>query len=58
MINYLGDIKVEIVNKEFYRLTVNMPFPFSLIDQMEAEGETLAEALLALHEQVEAVRRV
>ena len=59
---YLGSIKVEHIKEEgkpsFIRLTVDTePFLNEELDQMEAEGETIADALLTLHEQVEEILR-
>jgi hypothetical protein len=53
---YIGSIKIENVDGEFIRLTVDCePFLDKRLEQMEAEGETLEAALITLHEQVEAV---
>jgi len=53
---YLGSIKIENVDGEYIRLTVDTePFLDNRLEQMEAEGETLEAALISLHEQVEAV---
>ena len=53
---FLGNVRIENVNGEFIRLTVDgQPYLSEGLDQMEAQGTTLAEALLSLHEQVEAV---
>lgn len=59
MILTLGSIKIEKIVDEFndksykyYRLTLDYPSD-SMLDNLEAEGETLAEALIDLHEQVE-----
>lgn len=55
---YLGSIKVEHIKDEgresFIRLTVDTePYLDENLDQMEAEGLTLAEALINLHQQIE-----
>jgi hypothetical protein len=53
---HLGHIKIDNIDGEFIRLTVDCePFLDKRLEQMEAEGETLAEALMLLHEQVENV---
>lgn len=52
----LGHIRIENVDGEFIRLTVDCePFLDKRLEQMEAEGETIEEALIALHAQVEAI---
>ena len=52
----LGAIKIENIDGQFVRLTVDAsPFLTQELDQMEAEGTTLAEALVNLHEQVEEI---
>lgn len=54
---FLGTVRIENVNGEFIRLTVDgQPFIQPELDQLEAQGTTLAEALLSLHEQVEAIQ--
>ena len=51
----LGEIKIETVNS-IYRLTIDaVYFPDDRMDQLEAEGETLSEALMNLHAIVEAI---
>lgn len=57
---YLGKISIENVamdnGERFIRLTVDAePFLNPQLEQMEAEGFTLAEALINLHQQIEAV---
>jgi hypothetical protein len=58
---FLGLIKIEnvedeILKQRFIRLTVDAdPFLTPQLDQMEAEGYTLAEAVMNLHQQIEAV---
>ena len=54
----LGNVKIQLIREEvgekiveFIRLTLETPY--ASLDQLEAEGETLAEALLRLHEEVE-----
>ena len=54
---FLGNIKIENVSGEFIRLTVDgQPFLAQELDQLEAQGTTLSEALIGLHEQVEAIQ--
>lgn len=52
----LGDIKIDFVDGKFYRLTISL-VRSDILDELEAEGETLSEALVNLHEQVEALNR-
>jgi len=55
----LGHIRIENVDGEFIRLSVDTdPFLDKRLENMEAEGETLEEALISLHEQVEAVMQL
>jgi hypothetical protein len=54
-IEAFGTIRIHRINKAFFRLTVETDKSVYL-DQLEAQGETLAEALLGLHEQAEAVQ--
>lgn len=59
MIIDLATIKVQHIQneyrtgtKEFIRLTFDMP-EHTPVDGLEAEGETIAEALLRMHEMIE-----
>jgi hypothetical protein len=52
----IGTIRIDNVNGEFLRLTIDTdPYLDRRFEQVEAQGYTLAEALLGLHEQVEAL---
>lgn len=50
----IGNIRIENVNGELIRLTIDTdPFLDRRLEQIESQGDTLAEALISLHEIVE-----
>lgn len=54
----LGNIRIDNIDGQFIRLTVDSsPFLTPSLDELEASGETLADALVSLHEQVEELVR-
>lgn len=51
---FIGSIKIENLEGEKIRLTIDTePYLDPQIEQLEAEGQTLSEALLKLHQFVE-----
>jgi len=51
----LGIIRIDRINGEFIRLTIDTRCN-SRYDELQADGATLDEALLGLHEQVEEIQ--
>lgn len=53
----IGSIRIDNVNGELIRLTIDTePFLDKQLEQIESQGETLAEALIELHEIVEMIQ--
>jgi hypothetical protein len=56
-VKYCGSIEIFRINDEYYRLTISNEAPsFARFDQLEAQGLTLSDAIMGLHEQVEEIQ--
>jgi hypothetical protein len=57
-VKYCGSIEIFRINDEYYRLRVDsdVPEPFARFDQLEADGISLSDAIMELHEQVEEIQ--
>jgi hypothetical protein len=57
-VKYCGSIEIFRINDEYYRLRVDSEELgyFARFDQLEAQGLTLSDAIMGLHEQVEEIQ--